>query len=79
VEQAQLGTGIPAAATALLQRWSVPVLGLLQWGGIWDASTRRRDGLPWIGQLADLAVPDPDADPAAVLLLSWSRWRDRLA
>ena len=79
VDQAQLGTGIPAAATALLERWSVPLLGLLQWGGGWDASARRLDGLSWLGQLADPEGPDPDDDPAALLLLSWSRWRDRLA
>lgn len=79
VEQAQLATGIPAAAAALLERCSVPLLGLLQWGGGWDASARRQDGLPWIGRLDDLEGPEPDADPAAVLLLSWSRWRDRLA
>jgi len=79
VDQAQLVTGIPAAATALLERWSVPLVGLLQWGGGWDASARRRDRLPWLGQLADTEGADPDADPAAMLLLSWSRWRDRLA
>jgi hypothetical protein len=78
VDQAQLVTGIPAASTALLERWSVPLLGLLQWGGGWDASARRWDRLPWLGLLADTEVPDPDADPAAVLLLSWIRWRDRL-
>jgi len=79
VDQAQLGTGIPAAATALLERWSVPLLGLLQWGGSWEASLRRRDQLPWIGQLCDQEDPEPDADPAALLLLSWNRWRHRLA
>ena len=79
VDHAQLVTGIPAAATALLERWSVPLLGLLQGGGGWDASARRRDRLPWLGQLADTEGADPDADPAAMLLLSWSRWRDRLA
>lgn len=79
VDQGQLLTGIPAAATALLERWSVPLLGLIQWEGRWDASARRRDGLPWLGQLGDADGPDPDADPVAVLRLSWSQWRDRLA
>jgi len=78
VDQAQLGTGIPAAATALLERWSVPLLGLLQWEGRWDASARRRDGLPWLGQLGDDEGLDPDADPVDVLRLRWIRWRDRL-
>jgi len=79
VDQVQLGTGMPAAATALLERWSVPLVGLLQWGGGWDGSARRLDGLPWLGQLADTEGTTGDADPAAVLLVSWSRWRDRLA
>jgi hypothetical protein len=70
---------MPAAATALLERWSVPLVGLLQWGGGWDASARRLDRLPWLGQLADTEGTNDDADPAAVLLLSWSRWWDRLA
>jgi hypothetical protein len=47
----QLATGLPAAATALLERWSVPVAGLIQWGGDWDGSCRRADGLPWLGRL----------------------------
>jgi len=79
VDQAQLGSGIPAAATALLERWSVPLVGLLQWGGSWDVSARRRDELPWLGLLGDPQGSDPEGDPAAGLLLSWSRWRDRLA
>ncbi len=45
----QLACGWPAAGTALLQRWRVPLLGLLQWGGEWDTTARRRDGLPWLG------------------------------
>ncbi|MEI7666797.1 MAG: hypothetical protein WCI65_12195, partial [Synechococcaceae cyanobacterium ELA263] len=32
----QLACGWPAAGTALLQRWRVPLLGVLQWGGAWD-------------------------------------------
>ena len=79
VDQAQLGTGIPAAATALLERWSVPLLGLLQWGGSWDDAMRRHDRLPWIGKLEAMEGPEPDADPADLLMLSWRRWRDRWA
>jgi hypothetical protein len=79
VDQAQRVTGSPAASTALLERGSGPLLGLLQWGGGWDASARCLDGLPWLGQLADTEGPKDDADSAAVLLVSWSRWRDRLA
>jgi hypothetical protein len=49
----QLGCGWPAAGTALLQRWGVPLLGLLQWGGAWDGPARRRDALPWLGMAAE--------------------------
>ncbi|MEB3176731.1 MAG: hypothetical protein VKJ87_03930 [Synechococcus sp.] len=34
---------------ALLQRRGVPLLGLLQVGGGWEATQRRRDALPWLG------------------------------
>ncbi|MFZ9752390.1 MAG: hypothetical protein ACO3B3_02375, partial [Cyanobium sp.] len=47
----QLATGLPAAATALLERWSVPLVGLIQWEGEWDGACRRADGLPWLGRL----------------------------
>ncbi|MFN5695775.1 MAG: hypothetical protein ACK486_01920, partial [Cyanobacteriota bacterium] len=46
----QVSGGWPAAATALMGQWQVPLLGLLQAGGPWDAAARRRDGLPWLGQ-----------------------------
>ena len=75
----QLACGWPAAGTALLQRWGVPLLGLVQWGGPWDGAARRGDGLPWLG-LAAAADPggaggvggaDPQAALAAVLALRW--------
>jgi hypothetical protein len=47
----QLATGLPAAATALLERWNVPLVGLIQWEGEWDGACRRADGLPWLGRL----------------------------
>ena len=51
----ELDTGRPAAATALLRQWGVPLLGLVQWGRPWCPSERRGDGLPWLGWL-----PRPD-------------------
>ncbi len=76
----QLGCGWPAAGTALLQRWGVPLLGLLQWGGAWDGAARRGDGLPWLGIAAGDGATDgwdggadPEADLAAVLALRWQR------
>jgi len=55
LEHDQLATGMPAAGTALLQRWQVPLVGLIQWGGPWDPDARRRDGLPWLGCLEEQA------------------------
>ena len=48
----QLETGRPAAMAALLMRWEVPLLGLIQWGGTWQPQIRRSDDLPWLGSLA---------------------------
>jgi hypothetical protein len=47
----QVSGGWPAAANALMGQWRVPLLGLLQAGGPWDAAARRRDGLPWLGRV----------------------------
>ena len=58
----QLSSGVPAAATALLRQWRVPLLGLLQWGGSWQARQRASDGLPWLGVLSDRS---PEADGPA--------------
>ncbi|MCX5949557.1 MAG: hypothetical protein NTY67_15750 [Cyanobacteria bacterium] len=78
----QLGCGWPAAGTALLQRWGVPLLGLLQWGGAWDGPARRRDALPWLGLAADPGVSwagergaggDDSAEPEAPLVLVLKR------
>ena len=59
IPAAAAATGPAAAYHALLQIQGVPVLGLIQWGGPWLAADRRRDGLPWLGWLAD------PQDPAA--------------
>ena len=47
----QLNSGLPAAMTALLLQWRVPLLGLVQADGHWEAPARRGDGLPWLGNL----------------------------
>jgi hypothetical protein len=59
----QLATGVPAAATALMRQCGVPLLGLVQAGGDWQAGERRRDGLPWLGGLVSAAE---DGEPAEV-------------
>lgn len=77
IPAAQLSSGVPAAATALLRHWQVPMVGLLQWGGSWQAEARRRDGLPWLGLLPANDQDDPGQDTdhgrslAAALALRW--------
>jgi hypothetical protein len=88
LEHVQLATGLPAAGTALLQRWQVPLVGLIQWGGPWNPHARRRDGLPWLGCLAGQPAEQTDhtqltlaevGDEDLALRLRW-RWAqlDRL-
>jgi hypothetical protein len=50
----QVATGLPAAGTALLRQWQVPLLGVLQAGGAWEPQRRRREGLPWLGDPEDI-------------------------
>ncbi len=71
----QIATGLPAAGTALLQRWQVPLVGLVQAGGDWSPGQRRRDGLPWLGWLPAEGDADPEAlqELLAVLQRRW-RW-----
>ncbi len=81
IPTAQLSSGLPAAASALLRQWQVPLVGLLQWGGVWQAEARQRDGLPWLGLLAenerrdlggDCALNDDNGQVlAAALALRW--------
>jgi len=83
IAEEQLASGLPAAGTALLRQWRVPLLGLLQWGGEWQPAARRRDGLPWLGLLPDPDGGDADAAGAeskeaelaliAALNLGWRR------
>lgn len=42
-------TGMAASAVALMRQERVPLVGLIQLGGEWSPSERRRDGLPWLG------------------------------
>jgi hypothetical protein len=58
IEAGQLGSGSAAASTALMAQLGVPLLGLIQWGGPWQASLRRLDGLPWLG----VAGPEDPAE-----------------
>jgi hypothetical protein len=77
----QAGWGLAAASAALLAQQQVPLAGLVQWGGPWPAEHRRRDGLPWLGWLADQfggrELPNSDEPAAAqvaeALRLRWAR------
>ena len=62
IPAAAAATGPAAAYHALLQRQGVPLLGLIQWGGPWLAGDRRRDGLPWLGWLANPQDPAVSED-----------------
>ena len=62
IPAAAASTGPAAAYHALLERQGVPLLGLIQWGGPWLAADRRRDGLPWLGWLADPQDPAASQD-----------------
>ncbi len=47
---------VPAYA-ALCSTLSVPLLGVVQIGGSWSPTLRRRDGLPWCGWMPDPLKP----------------------
>ncbi len=81
----QLDTGLPAAGAALLERWRVPLAGLVQVGGDWQPAMRRRDGLPWLGWLPEIgagngeesgeAAEEAGAAMAALQQVLRGRWR----
>jgi hypothetical protein len=73
----QLDTGLPAAGAALLERWRVPLAGLVQVGGDWQPVLRRRDGLPWLGWLPETGAESEEAGVAMAALqqVLRGRWR----
>jgi hypothetical protein len=78
VTAVQAASGVPAASAALLRQQGVPLVGLVQWGGPWEAERRRREGLPWLGWLTADGQPDTAAldDQAAALAAAVRlRWR----
>ncbi|MEA5417476.1 hypothetical protein VB757_20390, partial [Synechococcus sp. BA-132 BA5] len=73
----QMATGLPAAGAALLERWRVPLVGLVQVGGDWQPLQRRRDGLAWLGWLPDADEENGEAEAAMAALqqVMRGRWR----
>lgn len=74
----QMDSGLPAAGTALLERWRVPLAGLVQVGGDWQPTERRRDGLPWLGWLPETGEERGEASGEAMAALRQvlrGRWR----
>lgn len=76
---AQLETGVPAAFAALLHQHQVPLVGLVQQGGIWQPDQRRLEGLAWLGWLPDQpqlgAAEDAAADLATAVRCRWQQLR----
>ena len=52
--------GTAMAYTALCREFSVPLLGLVQYGGCWDPDLRKLDGLPWCGWLPESLDRNPN-------------------
>ncbi|WP_053068375.1 hypothetical protein [Synechococcus sp. GFB01] len=78
VTAVQASCGVPAASAALLRQQGVPLVGLVQWGGPWEAEWRRREGLPWLGWLTaddQPAVADLEDQAAALATALQLRWR----
>jgi hypothetical protein len=78
LEAAQLESGWPAAATALLRQERVPLVGLIQLGGVWEGERRRGEGLPWLGWLpASGEAPHGQQEQGQEELLAClaQRWR----
>ncbi len=48
--------GTSAAYVALCNSLSVPLLGIVQLGGIWEPDKRRSDGLPWCGWIPETGI-----------------------
>lgn len=74
LEAAQLASGWPAAATALLRQERVPLVGLIQLGGVWEPERRRGEGLPWLGWLG-VAGGNPAEGGAELLAALAQRWQ----
>ena len=80
VEASQRTTGLPAAATALLRHWQVPLVGLVVWAEEAQAAPTawHQDELPWLGRLGDDPAADPDGDQELLLALK-AAWKEQIS
>jgi hypothetical protein len=74
-----LNSGTAAALVALLRQEGVPMVGLLQLGGPWEAAIRREDGLPWLGCWPEAGGAEDEWDLAETALISLRRSLQGLA
>ena len=51
-------SGEVSGYVALCREFSVPLVGIVQLGGVWDFAQRRLDNLPWCGLLSNGQVSD---------------------
>ena len=74
----QAGAGPDRAYAALLEAGAVPLLGLVQLGGPWQAQSRRADQLRWLGWLpGSPGAPGSEEELAEqqLRLVLQARWR----
>ena len=79
-------SGMAAALVALLHQEGVPLVGLIQIGGVWEPDHRRQDRLPWLGcwpqdvqDHGDQALGDSREELVEETLLHLRRALQRLA
>ncbi|MGC6483926.1 MAG: hypothetical protein ACON4T_10250 [Synechococcus sp.] len=65
--------GVVPSFCALCEHRRVPLLALVQLGGVWNPQQRRQDGLPWCGWLGD--PQDPASGVALDALITLLRQR----
>ncbi len=65
--------GVAPASVALCYSLGIPLVGLVQLGGVWNPSARRMDGLPWCGRIGN--GNGGEVDQEAVLQSLKQRWK----
>ncbi len=52
-------SGEVTAYAALCEKLSVPLIGIVQVGGKWNKSLRKKEGLPWCGKIPSMREKQP--------------------